>query len=179
MPASLYGPREDGRGDLCRAPDCDNPRAKTRATCNRCYFKRYDVGHRNRRSVDRDSEGRKWCFGCEEWQEVAVFGQDAQRSDGLRVRCRKCESITYRARTYGLSQGLLFGLLQQQGMKCAICLEGLGERWCVDHDHSCCPGTQACGKCVRGALCLTCNSGLGMFRDSVEVLERARLYLQR
>ena len=31
---------------------------------------------------------------------------------------------------------------------------------------------------VRGLLCLTCNTGLGMFGDSVNLLDAAKQYLQ-
>jgi hypothetical protein len=32
--------------------------------------------------------------------------------------------------------------------------------FCVDHDHTCCPGEYTCGKCVRGLLCDDCNKKL-------------------
>lgn len=50
-------------------------------------------------------------------------------------------------------------------------------RWCIDHDHSCCPGKKSCGKCVRGLLCQGCNVGLGGFRDSAEAITGALAYL--
>jgi len=36
-----------------------------------------------------------------------------------------------------------------------------------------------CGKCIRGLLCTSCNSGLGMFSDDVERLISAISYLQK
>jgi hypothetical protein len=50
----------------------------------------------------------------------------------------------------------------------------------VDHDHSCCPAdSKSCGKCIRGFLCKTCNSGIGLLGDSAEILARAAGYLSR
>ncbi len=41
----------------------------------------------------------------------------------------------------------------------------------IDHDHS-------TGK-VRGLLCSCCNTGIGMFKDNPDVLDRAAFYLVR
>ena len=40
----------------------------------------------------------------------------------------------------------------------------------IDHDHK-------FGK-IRGLLCNACNKGLGLFRDSIDILESAKRYLQ-
>jgi hypothetical protein len=48
----------------------------------------------------------------------------------------------------------------------------------VDHDHSCCPGKQSCGKCIRGALCGHCNRALGILKDDVSIIESAAQYLR-
>lgn len=54
-------------------------------------------------------------------------------------------------------------------------VESLGKRkhLHLDHDHRCCPpgkfGTSSkmsCGKCIRGWLCSTCNSALGMLQEN-------------
>lgn len=52
---------------------------------------------------------------------------------------------------------------------CAVC--GTHEDLCVDHDHSCCPGSRTCGKCVRGALCKKHNRGEACFETVDEIME--------
>lgn len=49
----------------------------------------------------------------------------------------------------------------------------------VDHDHTCCPSTsKSCGQCVRGLICRSCNSAVGMIRNDAEVATRMALYLR-
>lgn len=63
--------------------------------------------------------------------------------------------------------------LANQGGVCAICgsyrLASGKERMALDHDHV--------SGSYRGVLCYQCNSGLGMFQDSILFLARAMRYL--
>lgn len=61
--------------------------------------------------------------------------------------------------------------LQAQGGVCAICKEKCvhGRLLAVDHDHKTAHN--------RGLLCFNCNTGLGKFRDSPAILQRAMEYL--
>jgi hypothetical protein len=82
---------------------------------------------------------------------------------------RKVYFKTYR---YGLSPEYYNTLLDAQEFLCSICsapdLED-GRPLYVDHDHE--------TRRIRGLLCQKCNTGLGMFRDTPEYLERAARYL--
>ncbi len=82
---------------------------------------------------------------------------------------------------YGLTAAKYASLLKAQNGTCAICgrppKEGSVLR--VDHDHSCCSGQRACGKCVRGLLCGPCNTAIATLGDSVSGLTRALNYLNR
>ena len=76
---------------------------------------------------------------------------------------------------YGLTGEQFAQLLASQGGGCAVC--GGTTDLCVDHDHTCCPGRNTCGKCVRGLLCSFCNRSIGMMADSSERLRSAADYL--
>lgn len=84
----------------------------------------------------------------------------------------KAKSKQYRAAKYGLTLAQWDDLFLSQNSKCAICKRekpgGIGD-WHIDHDHT-------TGK-VRGLLCYYCNTGLGMFSDLADNLNRAYLYL--
>lgn len=75
-------------------------------------------------------------------------------------------------RTYGISLDEYEVLLSSQGEGCAICgvdscLDGMS--FTVDHNHE-------TGE-VRGILCRHCNTGLGMFKDSPNIIKNAYQYL--
>lgn len=72
----------------------------------------------------------------------------------------------HRRHKYGIEQNQYDHLVAEQGGLCAICRERPAEH--LDHDH----GTGA----VRGVLCRTCNTGLGMFGDDPETISRAADY---
>lgn len=75
-----------------------------------------------------------------------------------------------------LTSHIVDSILDRQG-GCAGC--GISDgTWHVDHDHSCCPGKYTCGDCIRGVLCKACNQGLGLFKDSPQLLEGVLYYLQ-
>jgi hypothetical protein len=81
--------------------------------------------------------------------------------------------------TYGIDSGEYAEILQKQNNVCAICKEketklnknsGEVKRLAVDHCHK--------TNKIRGLLCFDCNSSLGKFRDSIELLNSAIGYLK-
>ena len=59
---------------------------------------------------------------------------------------------------------------------CESC--GSEERLAIDHDHMCCPGKSSCGNCIRGILCLHCNTALGLLRDDPAKISSLLNYMQ-
>ena len=74
-----------------------------------------------------------------------------------------------RARRYGLSLADYRTLQKRQGHACAIC-RTVTRVLCIDHCH-------VTGR-VRGLLCRSCNSALGLYADNPRLLRAALAYLQ-
>lgn len=79
------------------------------------------------------------------------------------------------ARKYGISATDYERMSAEQGGVCAICQRLNNGRWdsglYVDHDH-------ATGR-VRGLLCFSCNTALGGFRDSADLMRAGVDYLMK
>jgi hypothetical protein len=85
-------------------------------------------------------------------------------------------------KVYTLPDGAYEALYVAQGGRCAwpkCRATGRVKRLAVDHDHSCCPGSTSCGKCVRGLLCGHHNQEIGRNGDDPEVFAGVAAYLRR
>jgi hypothetical protein len=73
-------------------------------------------------------------------------------------------------------------LASQYGV-CEICGTsdpgGFGNRFSVDHDHSCCPNGKSCEKCRRSLLCMRCNIWIERLESIPGVAKRAIAYLNK
>lgn len=85
------------------------------------------------------------------------------------LRADNCKDYALR-RHHGITIEQYDVMWEQQNGKCAICGNtGEGRALCIDHDHK-------TGK-IRGLLCVRCNTALGSFRDDINRLRNAILYL--
>lgn len=135
----------------------------------------------------------KVCTGCKIERPLSEYHKQTGTKDGRRHRCKFCFNeylrryksanggrarertrAHYVRRKYGLTEGEYLALLESHNFKCAIC--GRPEKDCmysrlyVDHEHT--TGS------IRGLLCNSCNSGIGYFFDSPELLQSAISYLK-
>lgn len=149
------------------------------------------------------------CPSCKIDKPPSEFHKDKSRSHGLSVYCKQCTKNKYpywknsearnsaakkyyykhrdeilkklRARgrersikNKGYAVAAYNKLFDDQGGRCAICGIHSSEAYNglhIDHDHK----TQE----LRGLLCHKCNTGLGLFQDSIELLDIAKIYLSR
>lgn len=175
----------------CTFPDCENNQS-ARGYCKPHYGQFRDgrkltpISEMRKPAATRDDSGRKWCSACGEFKPESAFTSSGRALDGLEHRCSACmvakgrkywESGSKRTRRYGMTPDELQDLYEAQDGKCATCLEPLGDRTTIDHDHNCCPENKSCGKCVRGILCHHCNVALGFTKDNPETLRRMIAYL--
>jgi hypothetical protein len=93
-------------------------------------------------------------------------------------KCHRHYAHGRKMRTYGITQEQHDALFEQQGGKCWICEEpetmpdgrsGKTKALAVDHCHE--------TGLVRGLLCGRCNRGIGLLKDSPDLLGKAIQYL--
>jgi Recombination endonuclease VII len=155
---------------------------------------------RYKRLREEYPEGMKRCSRCKGLKLVDEFFRNNNTKTGhlgLHPWCKLCDqkqNAAYRAtprgmasrrktelKRMGLTPERYDEFLRLQGGGCAICGErpAPGYNLRVDHDHRCCPGdAKSCGKCIRGLLCGKCNTGLGQFLDSEDLLLKAAAYVR-
>jgi hypothetical protein len=150
-------------------------------------------GTLERKKRPRHSDGvTKECSKCWQIKTVDNFTNNKISPDSLSAWCKQCTNdrtkiwskenklhcrdATYSRklkREYGLSIKDYDDLLTKQGGVCAICGTKNGNangiRLSVDHNHI----TNE----IRGLLCSSCNTALGLFKDSVHGLNAAIHYL--
>ena len=108
---------------------------------------------------------KSWCRPCVNKSNLLRY----HTSNKTKLAHRRA-SYKYRIKLYGLSVEDYENLLKESGGVCAICKNKPEKRLHIDHCHN-------TGK-IRKLLCITCNSGLGMFKDDVNLLAKAIKYLE-
>ena len=118
-----------------------------------------------------DQPVSKICPLCDEEKLLTEFNKKTSRKDGLDYKCRACAKDLKMKQRYGVTPQQYKFMLDSQGHRCYICRGGSKRSLVVDHCHM--------TSKIRGLLCDSCNLGLGKFRDSPLLVERALQYLRR
>lgn len=116
----------------------------------------------------KDENGNLLCSSCHRFLPPECYNRRKLNISGKDGMCKQCKREAKVGLEYGLAKEQYQALRESSGGKCAIC-SGVS-RIVIDHDHK-------TGR-IRGMLCGKCNSGLGMFGDSVEKLKLAVIYLE-
>jgi Recombination endonuclease VII len=131
------------------------------------------------RSVSRLGARPSYCVDCKPLADREMY----ERKNEARRRDAEANPENYRRRNrtanlrrYGLTIEQHDAMFAEQGGVCAICKRPAdpngvraASRLHVDHDH-------VTGQ-VRALLCLTCNQGIGSFRDDPTLLHAAAVYV--
>jgi len=136
---------------------------------------------------------KKICTLCKELKTLACFSK-AGRKDSLRSDCKKCNAKKYKQwkeknRTaylrgatnaglkikYGITLEEYEQMLKNQNQCCKICKskkpgrKGV-KRFAVDHCHK--------TNKVRGLLCMSCNTAIGLLNENPVLFDAAKQYLE-
>jgi len=102
------------------------------------------------------------------------FMRNRRKNPEFKVREKVYNRSTNFKRNFGITIEQYDEMFLTQNGNCLICGENQSKfkrRLAVDHCHE--------TKKIRGLLCDYCNPGLGYFKDSEDILNKAILYLKR
>lgn len=139
-------------------------------TCTKCHTSKPYTAFRQRKLKTMTSY-RSHCRECERKEHRDWYSRNKEYTK-LYQESRKTSTEDRRLnRIYGISLKDLNLMVKDQDNKCKICGDSfLNSRMCVDHCHK-------TGK-IRGILCNKCNSGIGLLKDSRDVVKNAYNYLE-
>ena len=151
---------------------------KFKPRCKKCHNEKWRPAGKPRLK-DLRAITVKQCKKCGETKNFSAFylGPNGRPKN---ARCKPCHSRYIQEeriiRTYGITQKQFDEMFARQSGVCAICGGAesgtrLSGRMCVDHNHQ-------TGE-IRGILCAPCNRGIGLLRDSSNVLLKAAEYLKK
>lgn len=107
---------------------------------------------------------RRTCKACAHARHMELRRENPEKY-------RRKDRLQHVNRKYGLDEEAYDALILSSQGRCGICKREFTGIPHVDHDHE-------TGR-IRGVLCLACNTALGKFRDDVEILKSAIMYLER
>jgi len=148
--------------------------------------------HVLRREAEQRALGAKTCRECGQVKALGEFGNQRRNRDGLHARCKQCVNARNRTYTGGkkvhgpwLRQSITDNARYQKTAR----VKSLYGMTLDEYEHLLSQGCHICGEeakhmdhChdeghVRGPLCSQCNTGLGQFQDSPDLLIAAAFYL--
>ncbi len=113
------------------------------------------------------------CYTCKKDKELNEFSKKTKETGGIAYQCIDCRKAENLYRRYGITTLEYNQMFNQQEGKCKICHKHQSEldhSLNIDHCHE--------SNRVRGLLCRKCNTALGSFKDSIELLKSAMEYLK-
>ena len=137
-----------------------------RGLCNLCYMKQFRHARPQYRAYMKEYNKRY----RHEHKDYLREMDRARKSTPIWAIRRKQSARRSLLRGYGLLEEHVEQMFVDQQNLCKICQCSITRKNVnIDHDHN--------SGMVRGLLCRSCNRGLGLLKDSPEILQSALSYL--
>lgn len=149
--------------------------------CIKCGEEKPIDGYRKDKQIK--SGYRNSCKACEATinkiykdshkEEMKIMNKKHKNMPGNKEKAKNYMRNYRLIKAYGITVEEYDDMYISQGGSCAICGRHQAEfkrRFCVDHCHD----TEE----IRGLLCSSCNTALGLMKDNTQILTNAIKYLE-
>lgn len=131
-----------------------------------------DIPKEEKEANNKKPYGR--CTACKQLHPMSNLISRGKRNNNTEFRCKRCKRNNSIKDKYGITIQDYEKMHDKQEGRCAICNtheDDIGRTLHIDHCHT--TGN------VRQLLCGNCNTGLGMFKDNKQNLNKAIQYLEK
>ena len=129
--------------------------------CTQCKIE-YPLSNYHKRAMVKSGLDA-WCKGCKNLYRAEYYIKNKEK-EMTRSRIKAWKQIGV-----NITFDEFYSLVNKQNNKCVICQRHT-TTLNVDHNHQ-------TGK-IRGLLCGSCNRGIGLLQENINVLQRAIAYLE-
>lgn len=134
--------------------------------CNKCYIEKDITNFYFRTDTNKY---RNTCNDCRNKYNLELYHKNEKQKENHRKASWKHQI----KKNYGITPEEYYDMLDEQEGRCKMCNTHIDDlpihNLYVDHCYT-------TGR-IRGLLCNSCNTGLGMFRDRQDLLLKAKEYL--
>jgi len=126
-----------------------------------------------------DGFSKKICNVCHKLKKTTDFAKNQNAKNNRPVRRPSCKDCRVKMEGVGISRTNKLKWLKKkpanEPFECPVCkkrtIAGITNKVVLEHDHH-------TGK-AGGWICDSCNTGLGRFRDNIEILKSAIKFLKK
>ena len=126
-----------------------------------------------------DGFSKKICNVCHKLKETKAFAKNQNAKNNRSVRRPSCKDCRVKMEGVGVSKADRTKWVKEKPVnepfECPVCkkrtIAGVTSKVVLEHDHR-------TGK-ARGWICDSCNTGIGRFKDDIELLKSAMKFLKK
>lgn len=149
--------------ELSSFPKRTSLQTSKKAQCKKCVAEYKAKLYKKNEAVEKEKRRNNYKIKQEYYRDKArIHYRNNSKESNFKRRLKK----------YGITEKQYYELFEKQNKCCAICKSSNSSKdYAIHHCHN--------TGIVRGILCDNCNTGIGLLKEDIEIINSAVMYLKK